>query len=92
MAKRRSYRAYAPGSVQKKVTSELRHAVSELRHGKAGCKFARGNIHNAIGALENGNPGYWEAVNAIENKIERVKRQFFKKCPGMKIRDYWPGL
>lgn len=49
MAKRRSYRAYAPGSVQRKITAHLKYAVSELRQGDPkGCLYAKQNVDKAV--------------------------------------------
>jgi hypothetical protein len=92
--RRKSYRAYAPGSVQKEVNSNLRRAISELRHGRAGCKHAREYIHAAKdlvrGASEDamrwGSHGIGYRVGRPEDpsvmgrKVTRVVKQFRSKC------------
>lgn len=87
MAKRRSYRAYPAGSLARKVSDNLRHAVSELRHGRKGCVHARDFIRRAasevdaalFGPMVRGN---WQAQ---DRKVERVVKQFQKKCRGVKL-------
>lgn len=89
MAKRRSYRAYAPGSVQRKVNTNLRHAISELRHGRKGCKYARDFILQAENALYSGIGKYATALHPMrqteDRKIGRVVTQFRRKCKGIKL-------
>jgi hypothetical protein len=84
MAKRKkAYRAYAPGSVQRKVNDQLRHAVSELRHGRKGCKFAKQNISTAERALFDAMDfqGVSRRVyGQTMRKILRVRGVFRSKC------------
>ena len=51
MAKRYSYRAYRPGSVEQQIKTQLTSAVSALRKGKKGCTTAKRHAQSAVTTL-----------------------------------------
>ena len=83
MAKRRkSYRAYAPGSVQKRITAHLKYAVSELRQGDPkGCLYAKQNVDKAVTLYYDALPLMAPRTSRVQGvRIVRVIKAVERKC------------